>query len=70
MVKAIATQAAIVCVRFQQVRGFVGVVRGVDTASELAGLGTPVGLEGEAGREAGDDVDRRAEVVEEGVFTC
>ena len=57
MVKAIATQAAIVCARFQQVRSFIGVVRGMGTANELAGLGTPVELEGEAGREAGDGVD-------------
>ena len=58
MVKAIATQATIVCTRFQQVRScHVGVVRGTGSTSELAGLGTPVELEGEAGRETGDGVD-------------
>lgn len=68
--KTIATQAAIVETLFQQRRNFPRVVCGGGTANDCTELEVLGELEGEAGREAGDGVDGRAEVVEGDVFAC
>ena len=70
MVKIIATQAAIVETLSQQRRSFVRGVCGVGTADDCTRLGVLGELEGEAGREAGDGVDGRAEVVEGDANAC
>ena len=54
----------------QQRRIFPAVACGVGTADDCTRLETLGELEGNAGREPGDDVDGRVELVEEDGFAC